>query len=64
MRTFIAIIVGLIGGFILGIALSSMIGIISMTFFHEPMGIKFLSYYSAIICAIIVPVLDYQSRKI
>jgi hypothetical protein len=63
MRTFLAIIVGLIGGFILGIALSSFIGIIGMTIFGEPMGIKFLSYYTAIICAIVVPIMDRKRSK-
>lgn len=55
MRTFLAILIGLVGGFILGIALSSFIGIVGMTFFDKPMGVKFLPYYTAIICAIIVP---------
>ncbi len=63
MRTFLAIIVGLIGGFILGIALSSVIGIIGMTIFNEPVGIKYLSYFTAIICAILVPIIDQKSRK-
>ncbi len=60
MRVFIAILVGLIGGFILGIALSSIIGIIGMTIFHQPIGIKFLPYYTALICAVIVPIIDQK----
>lgn len=63
MRTFIAIIVGLIGGFVLGIALSSFIGIVGMMVYDEPVGIKYLSYYTAILCAILVPVIDLKSRK-
>ncbi|WP_404450997.1 DUF5957 family protein [Virgibacillus necropolis] len=63
MRTFLAILVGLFGGFILGIALSSFIGILGMTFLGEPIGIKFLSYYTAFICAVLVPILDQKSRN-
>ena len=44
MRTMLGIIVGLIGGFILGIALSSAIGAISYLVLDEPFGIKFLPY--------------------
>lgn len=58
MRTFIAIIVGLIGGFILGIALSSIIGVTGIMFLDKPIGIKYLSYYTAVICAIVVPIID------
>ncbi|QGH33730.1 hypothetical protein GI584_06730 [Gracilibacillus salitolerans] len=63
MRTFIAIIVGLLGGFVLGIALSSFIGILGMTLFNTPIGIKFLPYYTAIICAILVPFLDHKQKS-
>ncbi|WRP05567.1 DUF5957 family protein [Rossellomorea aquimaris] len=63
MRTFAAIILGLIGGFILGIALSSVIGIISMGLFNQPFGIKYLPYFTAVICAFLVPVMDEISLK-
>ncbi|MBY7145103.1 hypothetical protein KFZ56_18965 [Virgibacillus sp. NKC19-3] len=63
MRVFIAIIVGLIGGFILGIALSSFIGVLGMLLFNEPIGIKFLSYFTAIICAVVVPIIDQKNLK-
>jgi len=63
MRTFIAIIVGLVGGFLLGIALSSMIGIISVTVFQNPFGIKFLPYYTAALCAVLVPIIDAKSES-
>lgn len=64
MRIFIAMIVGLIGGFVLGIALSSFIGIIGMLVFQEPIGIKYLSYFTAIICAVVVPIVDIKSREV
>lgn len=62
MRTFIAIIVGLIGGFIIGIALSSTIAILGVILFHEPIGFKYLSYFTAIFCAILLPIIDQKSR--
>ncbi|TFJ92361.1 DUF5957 family protein [Lentibacillus salicampi] len=63
MRIFLGILVGLIGGFVLGIALSSFIGVLGMILFNEPVGIKYLSYFTAIICAIVVPIMDQKSLK-
>ncbi|MGP4039807.1 DUF5957 family protein [Gracilibacillus sp. D59] len=63
MRSFIAIIVGLLGGFVLGIALSSFIGILGMTLFNMPLGIKFLPYYTAVICSILVPIWDRKQQN-
>lgn len=60
MRIFIAIIDGIIGGFILGIALSSFIAIFSLSIFNYPFGIKYLPYYTAFICAIIIPLIEYR----
>ncbi|WP_175991507.1 DUF5957 family protein [Bacillus sp. Marseille-Q1617] len=61
MRTFTAILLGVFGGFILGIALSSVIGIVSMTVFDQPFGIKYLPYVTAVICAVAVPLMDQKS---
>ncbi|TDB51063.1 MULTISPECIES: DUF5957 family protein [Bacillaceae] len=63
MRVFIAVIVGVFGGFILGIALSSFIGVVGMTLFNEPFGIKYLSYYTSFVCAILVPIIDHKTFK-
>ncbi|SES90275.1 hypothetical protein SAMN05421676_10266 [Salinibacillus kushneri] len=63
MRIFLGILVGLIGGFVLGIALSSFIGILGMMIFNEPMGIKYLSYFTAMICAVVVPIMDQKNLK-
>lgn len=62
MRTFIAVLVGLICGFMIGIALSSSIGIMGMMLFNQPIGIKYLPYFTAILCAVIVPMMDNKSR--
>ncbi|WP_066186970.1 DUF5957 family protein [Gracilibacillus timonensis] len=63
MRTMLAIIIGIVGGFIVGIALSSLIGIIGMTVFGVPLGIKFLPYYMAVICAVLVPIVDSRRKN-
>lgn len=63
MRLFIAVIVGLVGGFVLGIALSSMIGVFGMMIFDAPIGIKYLPYFTALICAVIVPMVDRRSIR-
>ncbi|MEN8698573.1 DUF5957 family protein [Bacillus infantis] len=63
MRGFAAMLLGIAGGFILGIALSSVIGIISMGLFSQPFGIKYLPYFTAAICAVLVPVMDRKSLK-
>ncbi|QQK80012.1 hypothetical protein HUG20_09010 [Salicibibacter cibi] len=63
MRTFLGILVGLIGGFVLGIALSSFIGVLGMALFNEPMGIKYLPYFTAIMCAVVVPIIDQKNLK-
>lgn len=62
MKIFVAIIIGLIGGFILGVALSSFIGILGMTVLSQPLGIKYLPYITAFICAIVLPVLEYKKQ--
>ncbi|WP_342389194.1 DUF5957 family protein [Salinicoccus bachuensis] len=61
MRIFLAMIVGVVGGFILGIALSSMIGVLGMMVFNQPVGIKYLPYFTALGCAILVPMIDHKS---
>jgi hypothetical protein len=63
MRVFAAVLLGVLGGFVLGIALSSVIGIVSMGVFNQPFGIKFLPYFTAVICAVLVPVIDQKSVK-
>lgn len=60
MRLFLFVFIGLVGGFLLGIALSSMIGIIGMWFIGQPIGIKYLPYFTAILCAIVVPAIDQK----
>ena len=63
MRVILAVLVGIIGGFILGIALSSFIAVFGMILFDTPFGIKYLPYYISFLCAIAVPIIDQKSRR-
>ncbi len=63
MKIFLAILAGLIGGFMIGIALSSSIGIMGMLFLNQPIGIKYLPYFTALICAMIAPAIAYKTSK-
>ncbi|MCJ7840092.1 DUF5957 family protein [Lederbergia sp. NSJ-179] len=62
MRTLLSILVGIVGGFVLGIALSSFIGVFTYMMFDQPFGIKFLPYFTALFCAILIPM--WEQRRI
>lgn len=57
MKTLVYAFAGMIGGFLLGIALSSLMGIIGMMLFKQPVGIKYLPYFTAVFGAVILPAL-------
>jgi hypothetical protein len=63
MRTMIAAVTGIFGGFIIGVLLSSVIGILSFQFFFKPFGIPFLPYLCALAGAVAVPVIDWRQWK-
>ncbi|NTU78782.1 MAG: hypothetical protein HGA45_05165 [Chloroflexales bacterium] len=48
MRIFIALVVGLAGGFLLGLVLSQVIAIVGLLLVSQPVGIKFLPIYLAL----------------
>ena len=58
----IGCIVGFIGGFILGITLSELIGVFGIALFNKPIGIKYLAFYTAILCAVVVPIISQKSK--
>jgi hypothetical protein len=60
MRTMIAAVTGILGGFIIGVLLSSVIGIFSFQLFFKPFGIPFLPYLCALAGAVAVPVIDWR----
>ena len=51
-------------GFIVGIALSSIIGIIGMWIFDKPIGIKYFTLYTAAVGAIALPIVMYKKGEI
>lgn len=63
MRFLLNVLIGCVGGFFLGIALSSLIGTIGMMVFQQPIGIKYFPYFTAMLCAIVVPVIEQKRSK-
>ena len=57
MRMLIAVLLGLAGGFLAGIVISQLVGIVGVLVFHQAIGIKFLPIYTAIVGAIAAPLL-------
>lgn len=54
MKLLLTILAGIAGGFILGIILSQVIGVLGMFLFDKPIGIKYLPFYTALLCTLIV----------
>lgn len=63
MRTVIALVVGLAGGFILGLVLSQVIAIAGLLLVNQAIGIKYLPIYLAIAGAVIAPIVEAQNRR-
>ncbi len=57
MRMLIVVLLGLAGGFLAGIVISQLVGIVGVLVFHQAIGVKFLPVYTAIIGAIAAPFL-------
>lgn len=62
-RVFGWTLLALICGFIGGIVLSEIIGIVSVLVFHHPFGIKLLPVYLAIVSAAIVLLVGLLGRR-
>jgi hypothetical protein len=63
MRIVIALVVGLVGGFLLGLVLSQVIAILGLLLVNQPLGIKFLPIYLALAGAVIAPIVAARSRR-
>ena len=63
MRMLIAVLLGLGGGFLAGIVISQIVGIVGMLVFHQAVGVKFLPIYTAIIGAIGAPLLAGRFKQ-
>ena len=57
MKAAIAVVVGLIAGFVAGIGLSEMIAIIGFVLTRHAVGIKYLPIYLAIASAVAAPMI-------
>lgn len=63
MRSLIALVVGLAGGFLLGLVLSQVIAIVGLALVSQPVGIKFLPIYLALAGAVIAPLIEARNRR-
>lgn len=55
MRIALAIGGGLVAGFVVGIMLSQLIGIVGFLVFSQAVGVKYLALYTAVAGAVIAP---------
>ena len=63
MRIAIAFVGGLVAGFLLGIMLSQLIGIVGFLVFGQVVGVKYLALYTAAAGAIIAPLVISRRRR-
>lgn len=63
MRVLVISVIALVVGFIAGLVLSEMIGIIGFVGFHHAIGIKYLPVYLAMVSAIVANLLDSLIRR-
>lgn len=62
-RILLITLLALIAGFVIGIKLSEVIGIVGMLGFGRAVGIKYLPIYLAILSAIVVNLWDASARR-
>ncbi|MEF3307254.1 DUF5957 family protein [Paenibacillus sp. GYB003] len=53
MKTLLVVLFGLIGGYVFGIVLSEIVGIVSFLLFDRPVGIKYFPFVLAALCAVV-----------
>lgn len=63
MRNILITVLALIIGFLIGITLSEVIGIVGVLGFGRAVGIKYLPVYTAIISAILANLVDRSLRN-
>ncbi len=56
-------VLGVLAGFVAGIVLSELSGIVGVVVFDRAVGMKFLPFYLAVAFAIVVPGLAGRSRR-
>ena len=63
MRALVITLVAMIAGFVIGIKLSEVIGIVGMLGFGRAVGIKYLPIYLAIVTAIAANLWEAHARR-
>jgi Family of unknown function (DUF5957) len=63
MRTVVLAALGAVGGFLAGLVLSEVVGVIGYVASGDAVGIKYLSLFLAVAGAIIVPVIAARRRR-
>lgn len=63
MRTLLITLLAIVIGFLAGLLLSEVIGIISVLVFQQPFGIKYLPVYLAVIAGVIALAVDLNRRS-
>ena len=63
MRAVVVSVVALIGGFLVGIVLSEVIGVVGLLVFEDVVGIKFLPLVTALVAAAAAVVVDLRAQR-
>ena len=63
MRAVVVAVVALIGGFLAGIVLSEVIGVVGLLVFEDVVGIKFLPVVTALVAAAAAVVVKLRAQR-
>lgn len=63
MRTVVVTVLALIGGFLAGIVLSEIIGVVGLLVFEEVVGVRFLPVVTALVAAVAAVILTLRARR-
>jgi O-antigen ligase len=63
MRAVVVAVVALIGGFLAGIVLSEVIGVVGLLVFEDVVGIKFLPVVTALVAAAAAVVVSLRAQR-
>ncbi len=63
MRSFVLAVLGLVCGYVVGIGLALVVGIVGTSLFGEVSGLKFIAIGAAVVCAVAAPTLDARLRR-
>jgi hypothetical protein len=63
MRTVVVTVLALIGGFLAGIVLSEIIGVVGLLVFEDVVGVRFLPVVTALVAAVAAVILTLRARR-